>query len=648
MFRLLIFSILSCLGYTLHAQQKISLHEDMLYNLSAKGDASLLINEQQQAGNPRVQKNDYVPTGNFFGSYNSMYYPIHIVIDLGTPYRLSDIFAFDTHNKDSIRIYSGSPRQWKRLGALYTGGYNRWIGLKLEGTSRYVMLEFPSTKANISEIVLYGEPTAPSPEAPTPVKHSLPQFQNLMGVNAVHSHPKDKMQCVGTVREYHPWQWDEGNESENYPGYPNNQFGWNPSWVGGKWPWNFDKTYRAFKDRGLDVSPCLQQNALYMLREPGKKEWKPISKCDDPEDPASYKEHARYMFQFAARYGATRVAPEKLMLEGRNEPNSGLGLIQYMEHWNEPDKWWRGREGYFTPFELAAMCSADYDGHEGALGEGYGAKNADPHMKFVMGGLADMSLDYIKAMKLWSDTYRKSGFPADVLNVHHYSNISGGQEANLKKAISPEDDSLKYKLKELVYYRDRHLPGKEIWLSEFGYDTNPNSPQGVKSIGDNSSLLVQAQWLVRSFLEMAAAGIDRAHVYFFADLNSKNPNKFNSSGVVNEKWFKFQPKPSWFFLYTLKTILGPYIFDSEINSGEEDINVYKFENPDDASCIYAVWCTTSEDKKVPNYNLAIEGTKASLMQLSSDSITPEKSQLPITDKKVTVALSETPIFIKVW
>src|SRR5690606_12979922 len=192
--------------------------------------------------------------------------------------------------------------------------------------------------------------------------------------------------------------------------------------------------------------------------------------------------------------------------------HSGLGLVKYVENWNEQDKWRRGRAGYLSPYEMAAMCSADYDGHEGSMGSGYGAKNADPNIKFVMGGLTILGLEYIKSMKLWSDTYRTSGFPADVLNFHHYSNSSGGQDVAMKDGISPEDDSLKYKLKEIVDYRNRYLPGKEIWLSEFGYDTNPNSPQGVKVIGQNDEYEVQAQWLIRSYLEMAAAGIDRAHI----------------------------------------------------------------------------------------------------------------------------------------
>lgn len=618
----------------------------MLINLSAQGDASLLVNEQQQSGDPKSGENGYIPTGNFFLIHNKMYYPIQLVIDLEVLHQITDLYVFDTHNKDSIKVYSGSPKNWKLQGSLYLGGYNHWKGLTLKDKTRYLMLEFSSTKANISEIVLYGKALETSSKTPTSYTHKLPLFEDLMGVNAVHNHPMDKLICFGAVREYHSWQWDEGNGNIDYPGYPNNQFGWNPSWVGGKNPWNFDKIYQGYKILGIDVSPCLQKNVPYMLQEDEKIEWKPIFQNSNAENPNSYKAHSRYMFQFAARYGSEKVPSQELMLKPDNTEKSGLSLIRYIENWNEPDKWWRGRNGYFTPFELAAMCSADYDGHEGSLGAGYGAKTADPSIKFVMGGLANLSLEYIRAMKLWSDTYRETGFPADVINFHHYSNISGGQQAKLKQAISPEDDSLKYKLREIVEYRDQHLPGKEIWLSEFGYDTNPNSPQGVQAIGEQSELEVQAQWLVRSFLEMAAAGIDRAHVYFFADLNSKNPNKFNSCGVVTEKWFKYQPKTSWYYLYCLKEILSGYRFASEITSTDPNVNVYKFEHPTNGSCIYATWCKTSSDRTIADYPLKINSTKAELLELSSDQITPTYQDLEVSKSYVKINVSEKPVFVK--
>ncbi|AEV33859.1 hypothetical protein Oweho_2901 [Owenweeksia hongkongensis DSM 17368] len=621
---------------------------EMLINLSAQGDATLLINEPNTAGDPKKNGKTGTPEGNFFASYNKMYYPIQVVIDLGALHSISEIFVFNTHDIDSLFFFTGSPKNWTKNGTIYLDGYNIWESTSIGKNSRYLMIEFPSSKANISEIVLYGKALEATPIIPKRTYHKPPLFESFLGINANHNHPLAKLSCVGTVREYHNWQWDEGNDDPSYEGYTNNQFGWNPSWVKEVSPWNFDQTYSQFQLVKLDVSPCLQQSAPYMLENDGNTAWKPISKGDDPEIPSSYKEHARYMFQFSARYGSTRVPHQQLMLQSENPKISGMNLINYVENWNEPDNWWSGREAYFTPFELAAMCSADYDGHLGSLGLGYGAKTADPNIKFVMGGLANMSLEYIKAMKLWSDHFRNGSFPADVLNFHHYSNTSGGQDTNLKQAISPEDDSLKYKLAEIIEYRDRYLPGKEIWLSEFGYDTNPNSPQGVKAIGKNDVFEVQAQWLVRSYLEIAAAGVDRAHLFFFADLNSKNPNKFNSSGIVNEKWFKFQPKISWYYIYCIKNALTGYRFASEITSNHPDVNIYKFESDYDGTCLYAAWCKTSTDKKVSNYILDIQDKQgAKVLELSATERKATETDAKYDTKgNILLNLSERPILIR--
>src|SRR5690606_28810883 len=121
------------------------------------------------------------------------------------------------------------------------------------------------------------------------------------------------------------------------------------------------------------------------------------------------------------------------------------------------------RAVHFTPYEFAAMSSADYDGHKGTLGKTIGLKNADPNSKLVMGGLPRLNLDYIKSLKFWSDWKRDGSFPFDVINIHHYSNDRGSQRSLGKVGFSPEADSLSLKLKEFVQYRDMVLPDKEIW-----------------------------------------------------------------------------------------------------------------------------------------------------------------------------------------
>jgi hypothetical protein len=184
----------------------------------------------------------------------------------------------------------------------------------------------------------------------------------------------------------------------------------------------------------------------------------------------------RHAPQTAARYGSTAVPLSNLKLAVGQPALTGLGTLAELEILNEPDGTWNGgRNGYYCPFEYAAALSAAYDGHCGALGPTAGAKTADPGIRVVAGGLAagfDILEDYWEAMRQWSVARRPCGtFPADVLNFHHYTNdgVSAG--------ISPEAANLTTSLFHLCGWRDVWAPTIPIWLSEFGYDVDPRSPQ---------------------------------------------------------------------------------------------------------------------------------------------------------------------------
>jgi hypothetical protein len=47
--------------------------------------------------------------------------------------------------------------------------------------------------------------------------------------------------------------------------------------------------------------------------------------------------------------------------------------------------------------------------------------------------------------------------------------------ASPKPELSPEGCKLQDLMYSIVSYRDQNLPGKELWLTGFGYDTDPNS-----------------------------------------------------------------------------------------------------------------------------------------------------------------------------
>jgi len=642
-----LFSSLFSLISMAQTAAKLDLTNAELYNLSTKGDATLLIDEQLIAGDPANGQGGTPETVFTAGWPDAdVYYPALIVIDLGVQHWLSELWIFDTNDTDSLFVYTGTPSQWELHHAIMLNTFNQWRLLELQVNTKYLLLQFRSPSSRIAEVVLYGYSLGSSPPPPVPIIHPLPRMDLFMGVNGFVDDPIEKLRVAGSLREYHNWGWDEGNNDTTYPGYPNNQYAWNPSWVSGPgWGFNFDDFYSQSKSAGISVNPDLQGSAPYIVNFIDSLiQHKPLNPTQNAADPFSYAPHSDYMFQFAARYGSTQVPTSLLKLKADQAQISGLQLIEYLENWNEPDKWWFGRSGYFSPFEFAAMCSADYDGHEGSMGPGKGMKAADPQIKMVMGGLASLNLEYLKGMHLWSRYHRSAGFPADVINFHHYSN-------NGLHGISPEEDGLKQKLKVLVDYRNRYLPGKEIWLSEFGYDTNPESPQASRPIDTTDAYEVQAQWILRSYLEAAAAGIDRAHVFMLRDVNAPNPNIYNSSGLTGELWYGHQPKKSWYYVHSMKNQLTGLQFDSEIQTAHNQVNAYQFKSSTSDTLVIAIWCNTSENLIIQQFGITpllqqnAQYNASIILPVSGDTI-GQIQEISLSGNIIQLEVSERPRFIR--
>ena len=630
----------------LHAQnQKIALNDSNLITVESLADPVTLLDEQSLAGDP-ANGNGGQPQTSFSPGYSDLYLPARILIDFKSDHYVEDLWYYDINGRDTARIYTGNPGNWRFQCEMVTNKYNSWQSLNIEDTSRFVRLDFKSNQAQVNELIFYGRDLGSGQSTPpAPISRKNPQMGDFVGVNGFVDDPYPILEnAAGTVREYHNWQWNEGDQDTSYTGFPQNQYAFAPSWVPS---FNFDDYYTELKNRGVTVAPCLQTTPPY-IRGDRHPDIKPLYPGEDASYPENYREHADYLFQYAARYGSQNVADSLLKLRADQPRKSGMNLLRYVENWNEPEKWWRGEEGQFDPFEFAAMSSADYDGHLGSLGANVGLKNADSSLKMVMGGLAGLNLQFIESMRLWSEFNRQGSFPADVLNFHHYSNDAGGQRGQATQGISPEADSLKQKLKKLVAYRDKWLPGKEIWLSEFGYDTNPRSAQGVRPVGDNDVYEVQAQWLVRSYLEIAAAGIDRAMMYMTRDIYEENPTRYNSSGLTHEKWTDHEPKKSYYYVSALRHLLANFRFSRELNSGDSRVNFYEFNHDRGDSLAYAVWCNTTQDTELPAFKLGLpDAARAYLYQLKDGVLHPSDSLLPVQNDSVVVPVSERPVFLKV-
>lgn len=362
----------------------------------------------------------------------------------------------------------------------------------------------------------------------------------LIGSNTFPWVPLSKFSDIGmkSVRCYCPWHWvctEKGLFTEPmHQAYTNEAPG-------------IDTYLTNAKAKGIDVLMCFNQCPEW-LRPTGNgtngNDYPPIKPGKSRTDPKSYAEYAEFFFQVVARYGSVVHPESKLKIDTTpqypnqptNQKKSGLGLIKMVEIGNEFDRWWDGvdSEKYLKPEEHAAMLSACYDA----------VKSADPSIKVVMAGLTDLNLPYLKAMYVWAQNNRlDKSFPADIINVHHYSNIGntpGDFSPNWQNngACNPDKDPAFHQIDEIVSWAKSI--GKSVFVTEFGADTKPPSMMHV--LGGE---MAQAELIMKSFEAYEAAGVSAAYVFTaIDDLNAVNGGQFQTCGIMTSQATGMKPKPA--------------------------------------------------------------------------------------------------------
>ncbi len=639
-----------------HPSYKLVLKPDMIINEVAKGDASFLIDEQGQQDKLPAD----IPVSTWkvtvADGTTEWHLPANVVIDLKRAHAITSIYLYTGKKIPGVcRINYGIPFKWTSLMVDSMDNQNTWNEHRVESvTTRFLQIS-KEADSDLREIIIYGYPTEPEPvpEKPQSIKRKRIPLDQAIGINTHYLDPFEKVKVAGIAREYHNWILNEGGFTKNYPGYPDNSIQWSPAsplqterdsvpaWDADQTGFDFDKYYKTFKDSGLTIVPCIQGTVPWLGGEPNvKSRNKPLLDGNDPLDPASYEAHSDFMFQYAARYGNTKVPPENLKAAPNQLKKSGLGYIDYFENWNEPDGWWSGRKGYFSPYEYAAMSSADYDGHESSMGKNKGIKNADPKAKMVMSGIAIPNVDYIRAMKFWFDHNRKDKkFVFDVITVHHYCNENGGQAGVMAKGISPEADNIKALMQKVCAFRDENAPSSEVWITEFGWDTNPFTPQSAPSQE------IQGQWLARTYLACFAAGIDRAMMYMLRDMDPASRTQFSSSGLVGPIG-DFSAKPSWYYIYTLRNQLAGLVYEGEEKASTEHVIIHKFKALNSPKRVYVLWSYAS-GSTVVNYKLPVTSVQTTLVMLKDGHTNGASRRLTNIGGVVEVEVTGSPVFVHV-
>ena len=179
---------------------------------------------------------------------------------------------------------------------------------------------------------------------------------------------------------------------------------------------NYNAFYNSVQAAGINVLHVSEYTTAFANWTGQGGDLPPLQKEGQGQKPDDFLKHSQYLYQLAAMYGGNKNVPTANVVM----PNSKIGqnFINAVENWNEPDGWWKGK-GQFSKEQFYNMLVADYDGDGGRLPKA-GVKQADPNMKFVMGGLATTDLSYLYGVLAYANQNGKK-FPADVLNFHEYA-----------------------------------------------------------------------------------------------------------------------------------------------------------------------------------------------------------------------------------
>lgn len=477
--------------------------------------------------------------------------------------------------------------------------------------------------------------------APTLISEPATMRQ-FMGINtSLGSYDSNLIGELGSVfkwiREYHKWHHLEP---------ANDLYLWDsttPSPYGGSWP-NHHDFITACAQNQIDVLICVEQATNWSSSD-GSVTGLPVSSGDGSSE-SDYAERAEYMAQIAARYGQTEHP--HFQLES-NDKLSGLGLVSYFEDFNEQNQDWQSPLWPAAQYGRFLNAVHDGSGVEPASSRPLlGVKGGDAQAFHVMGGLAGADTDYL------DEIFRATGgrLPFDALNIHLYC-------TDYEKAYAPEHPvfGLKPGIDKIVNWRNENAPGKEIWLTEFGWDTYVEGPRrSWVSVPE----LAQANYLMRSFALLKGWGIDKAFMFIFRDPSSTDPLQFASSGIIRDTAHGHSRKLSYYYLATMQHVIGDLALDQELppEEGSPTVHRYRFIDPDETRSTIMLW---SRDPLSENDNGATVddfpqsvpmASTCRMIRPEEGSLTGIETVLPVgnpgtPDAAVQIPqISETPLFVE--
>lgn len=351
---------------------------------------------------------------------------------------------------------------------------------------------------------------------------------------------------------------------------------------------NWNDVYGSWQKEGFETDVCIMFNNT----PPGS--WKDLA-----------RDARAYGTAFARAFG----------------PSSEKKLVRSVEVGNEPGNY--PDETYRAVFEAMAG----------------GIRQGDPKLKvltcnMIVGksGGYEKSVDCVKGLE---PLY-------DVLNIHTYAMADGWPTWHRS---FPEDPKIKFlaTVQDLIDWRDANARGKEVWVTEFGWDatTKPNQKTGDFAKWDgNVTDERQAQYLVRAWLLFSALDVRRAYMYFFNDADE--PAFHAASGLTRN----FEPKPSFHATAHLHRALGEYRFGRVVEKKPLELYVFEYvHGTDPKKKVWVAWSPTGSGRTAA-VELAIG--KSRLARAEGMPLVPgdaPRAETPAARGILKATIGESPLYL---
>lgn len=411
-------------------------------------------------------------------------------------------------------------------------------------------------------------------------------IKDLLGVNGYWSWGTDKYSSLlgkdqgphlyasvsSHARNYHDLTWDiEGPDQTVDFSKMKNQGTKPKEWL------DWDREYQAWINSGMQVQASLQ---FYGFK------------------PNQWKTPTESAYQYAQSF--TKHFGQK----------NGNGLVCTIEIGNEP---WTYPADIYKQI-LSGMLQ--------------GAKDADPTIEVFPCALqaADPDAEKTDIFKnyIGARVTQEMATKLDGVNVHAYSYIIGND--GIRKAVHPEHPlSTFWEINNMVRWRDANMPGKKIYLSEWGWDSAGGGEDCThpECVSENAA----AAYAVRGAIIASRIGIERATWFFYGNANASS-QIYARSGLTSSIKNGFQKKKAFFNLEALRKYAGSGYF-LEVIKEDEKAWVYLYSDKNGKPIYLIAWLPIeSEKENTSTLKLKLPYQFSDAIKLNGRSENGEKISLP--------------------